>query len=107
MTDATYRRFTGDNWSYGDPKVGYDVPMSVRRGGAYRPHLKRELSGNGTAYEAHSAAYECEGCGDVRRFATSELVTSYWCDECSDVRWFRFDWDLNRRSVGTGVGRHD
>lgn len=86
----------GTEWEYGDPVVGPSVPKNVREGGATQPMLKLELSGNGTAYEGHSVAFECTECGTVRRFVTPAFMTMYRCDECEDVCWFEFQWDLNR-----------
>ena len=83
-------------WTLGDSRVGYDVPLSVRQGGATGPMLKRELSGNGTAYESHSVAFECTECGHVQRYATSSFMTMYDCRECNELRWFEFKWELNR-----------
>jgi hypothetical protein len=91
-----------DDWSYGDTRHGFNVPDSVRRGGATGPMGRTELSGNGVSYRSPSFKFRCEECGDVRRFCTSEFVTMYRCHECEGVRWFRFDWDLNRRSEDTG-----
>ena len=99
---VTQRSYTGDpdDWTIDDPEVGPSVPKNVRRGGATKPHLKRELGGNGTAYEGHAVSFECTNCGNVQRFVTSEFMTMYSCRECSeterDVRWFEFKWDLNR-----------
>lgn len=98
MTD-TPRDDCGGNWSLGDPVVGHGVPKHVRKGGATGPPLKKDLAGNGTAYEGHSVKFECEECGDVRQFATSSFMTQYSChsDECrGEVRWFEFKWELNR-----------
>ena len=94
-SDGTYRRFAGDDWEHGDPYVGYDVPKQVRKGGATCP-VEKDESGGGTIYRSHSAYFECQECGEVRRFATSQFVTSYRCSGCSDVRWFEFKWELNQ-----------
>ncbi len=87
---------SSDEWEYGDPVIGPDVPKSVRRGGATGPAERSELSGNGVALRNHSVAFECTECGDVRRFATAAFMTMYRCHECADTRWFEFKWDLNR-----------
>lgn len=96
MSSQLVTKSGGEDWSVGDPKVGYDVPMSVRKGGATGPMQKIELGGNGTAYHAHSVRFECEECGTVRRFATAAFKTTHWCDECDDLRWYEFKWELNR-----------
>ena len=84
------RSYTGDpdEWGPDDPTVGPGVPLSVRQGGATRPMEKKQLSGNGTAYNGASADYECEECGSVRRFVTSDWNTMYNCRECGGTRWF-------------------
>lgn len=87
---------TPREWSYGDSKVGHDVPKEVRRGGATGPMLKRDLAGNGTSLESHSVRFECSECGHIQRFATSEFMTMHDCRECNDLRWFEFQWELNR-----------
>jgi len=87
---------TEHEWEYCDSRVGFDVPKTVRRGGATQPQLKRELSGNGTAFESHSVAFKCQECGHVRRYATSEFMIMDRCPECQDTRWFEFQWELNR-----------
>ncbi|WP_435147674.1 hypothetical protein [Halobaculum sp. P14] len=94
---ATYRRYVGDpdEHEYGDERVGYNVPTTVRRGGATRPMQKEPLAGNGTAYKSHSVAMACEECYTVRYFATSHFVTAYNCRVCGAVRWFFFGWGLN------------
>ena len=85
------RRFSGDpdEWSYGDPKVGYNVPLSVRRGGATGPMEREEMSGDGVALSGHSASYDCENCGHTQRFVTSEYVTQYRCRGCGEITFFR------------------
>jgi len=70
------------DWSLGDSTRGYDVPKSVREGGATGPALKKSLGENGTAYESHSVNFECTECGSIRRFATTSFMTMYRCDEC-------------------------
>ncbi|MFC7096077.1 hypothetical protein [Halobaculum marinum] len=92
------RRYCGDrdDWEYGDPCVGYNVPLSMRKGGATGPMVKKTFGTRGTSYKSHSVATACEDCGIVRYFASSGFVTSYWCANCDDVRWFYFRWDLNR-----------
>jgi predicted RNA-binding Zn-ribbon protein involved in translation (DUF1610 family) len=94
-----------DDWSLGDANHGFNVPNSVRKGGATCPHERDEIGNNGVSLRAHSVRFRCEECGDVRRFATSDFETTYWCDECEDVRWFKFEWELNRRSLGADSDR--
>jgi predicted RNA-binding Zn-ribbon protein involved in translation (DUF1610 family) len=96
-----------DDWTVDDPKHGFNVPDIVRQGGTTNPMEKQELSGNGTSYRSDNFAFKCEECGAIRRFATSDFMTTYWCRECSDTRWFRFDWDLNRRSVPTATEQEE
>lgn len=91
----------GSEWSYGDSKVGADVPKSVREGGATGPAVKRSLGENGTSLESHAVNFECTECGSIRRFAGRSFMTMYRCDECETVRWFEFKWDLNRARSST------
>jgi len=88
--EVEQRSYTGerDDWGIDDPKVGPGVPLSVRQGGATGPMLKKELAGNGTSYRGAPANYECEECGSVRRFVTSDWNTMYHCRECGGTRWF-------------------
>ena len=87
-------------WTHGDSKVGPHVPKRVREGGATKPMLKRDLSGNGTAYEGHAVDFECSNCGNIQRYVTSKFTTMAACRECSDLerdlRLFEFKWELNR-----------
>lgn len=89
--EITHRRYSGDpdEWSYGDPTVGYNAPISVRTGGAYRPMEREEFGGTGVAYKGHPAAYDCENCGHTQYFITSEYVTFYNCRGCNSPSWFR------------------
>jgi hypothetical protein len=82
-------------------KHGYDVPDCVREGGATRPQEREESENGGVFIRSMSFSFECEECSDVRRFSTSDFMTQYWCKKCGAVRWFRFDWELNKRSVET------
>ena len=85
-----------DDWSLDDPRHGFNVPDSIRRGGAINPQEREEIGENGVSLRSHSVYFECEDCGEIRRFATDSFVTQHWCHTCEDVDWFRFDWDLNR-----------
>jgi len=87
---------TEQEWSYGDDCVGASVPLSVRRGGATGPLEKVELSGNGTSYRGHAAPYECQDCGNVQRFVTSQFRFMSDCHECGSGRFFEFDFTLAR-----------
>lgn len=89
--EITQQRYDGDpdEWSYGDPTVGYNVPISVRTGGATKPMEREEIGENGVALRGHSAPYDCENCGHTQHFVTDEYVTQYNCRGCGNVTWFR------------------
>ena len=85
------RRYDGDpdEWGYGDPKVGYNVPLPVREGGATRPMEREELSGNGVAYSGHSAPYVCQNCGNVHHLVTPDYQGVNRCRGCGELVTFR------------------
>jgi len=76
--------------------VGHGVPKAVRRGGAYKPHEKIELSSNGTALHSDTTPHECQNCGNIQWFATTQFRFMHDCHECGGGRFFEFDFELAR-----------
>jgi len=98
---VSYTRYDGDpdQWEYGDPYVGHGVPNRIRKGGATNPMEKKSLGGNGVSYRSHSVAFECDNCGHVQRYATSDFQTMGHCRGCGDTQLFKFDFGRDDSST--------
>lgn len=89
---STNRTAQTDDWEYGNSKIGYGVPWSVRLGGSTGPmHKPTEHFLKG-----HAVSFFCEECDTELRLATRAFQGVKRCTECGDLRTFRFDWERNR-----------